>query len=168
MHNFIAKNTTGPQHFDVSPHFLTQELWDSFFQLVDTHTHINASNIWKPPVKYTGVAGEIEVTPSVGEGVTQEMTNHVLKSSQALGIAAARAAMRARASRKETNSEAGARAEGQSKAISQEVADTYYNMQQSEDMALDCPSARAPASLFVSLRDALARIAALAAAIPSA
>jgi hypothetical protein len=48
MHNFIE----GSKHLDVSPHFFSEDYWHAFFQLVDAHTHINSSNIFRPAITW--------------------------------------------------------------------------------------------------------------------
>lgn len=53
-------------HIDISPQFLDLGLWDSFFALVDSHTHINPTNVFFEAKQYNlqAQAGMFQVPAS--------------------------------------------------------------------------------------------------------
>lgn len=130
MHDFAK----GSHHFDVSPAFLEQETWNRFFALVDSHTHINANNTWKPPQKYAkSGAGEELIRAPLTEEVTRGFTKLLLQASHDTGVAIARSEMTSEIKKKAVNEEAGNRAIQESKKVLQEAANTYNMTQQSEN-----------------------------------
>lgn len=130
MHDFAK----GSNHFDVSPAFLEQETWDRFWTLVDSHTHINANNAWKPLQKYKNSgAGEELIRAPLADGVTRSFTQLLLQPSHDTGIAIARSELTSEIKKSTINEEAGNRAIQESQKILQEAANTYNMTQQSED-----------------------------------
>ena len=130
MHDFAK----GSHHFDVSPAFLEQETWDRFFTLVDSHTHINAGNVWKPRQKYkrSGAGEELIRAPLTSE-VTSNFTKLLLDSSHSTGVAIARSEMTSELKKQAVNEEAGDRAVQESQKVLKEAANTYNMTQQSEN-----------------------------------
>jgi len=133
VHNWIK----GSKHFDVSPHFLTQDLWDAFFALVDTQTQINPTNIWKPKQKYTMGSGEqIANQPLAGTSI-KSMTDIVLQSAKNQGQGLERAFNKANSDRAGVNEAAGKEAVKEAQATSQKAANTEATMQQTEAPPVD-------------------------------
>lgn len=125
MHDFIS----GSEHFDVSPHFLTQELWDAFFALVDTHTHINPTNIWKPRQKYADSAtSQISAQP-LSNTPTKSITDVLLQPSKDRGLGTERAFSKANDNRGTLNEAAAKDSVKEAQAVAQQAAN-IFNMAQ--------------------------------------
>lgn len=135
MHDTI----TGASHFDVSPHFLTQDLWDAFFNLVDSHTHITSAHLWKPSTKYEDSGQSVMIDP-VANGDVTAMTQKLLELAQTQGIALTRTNVVANMSRTEINNNAGNQATNRAHTELQKVADITCESQQTQDPAIDTPS----------------------------
>ena len=130
MHDF-AKGST---HFDVSPSFLEQETWDRFWDLVDSHTHITTTNVWKPRQKYkSSGAGEDLIRAPLSEEVTSNFTKLLLGPSHDSGVGIARASMSSDIEKPAVNNEAGNQAVQESQKVLQEAANTYNMTQQAEN-----------------------------------
>jgi hypothetical protein len=135
MHNWIK----GSKHFDVSPHFLTQDLWDAFFALVDTQTQINPTNIWRPRQKYEMATGEqLGIQPSADVTV-KTMTDAVLQAAKDQGKGLQRALNKANADRASVNESAGKEAVKEAQAMSQKAANVDNTTQQTENPPVDVP-----------------------------
>jgi hypothetical protein len=139
MHDTIK----GAEHFDISPHFLTQELWDAFFVLVDSHTHLGTHNIWKSEGKY-GDSGQSTMVAPVADSAVTAMTQQLLQLAQSQGIALTRASIAANTSRDETNDNTGQQATNRAHSEMQKAADINNESQQTQDPPVDTPSPDQP------------------------
>jgi N-acetyl-anhydromuramyl-L-alanine amidase AmpD len=130
MHDFAK----GSKHFDVSPQFLEEETWHRFFDLVDTHTHITSTNVWKPRQKYkSSGTGEDLIRAPLSAEVTNNFTKLLLGPSHDTGVAIARSSMASDVEKSASNEEAGNRAVQESQKVLQEAANTYNMTQQAEN-----------------------------------
>lgn len=135
MHDYIR----GSKHIDVSPHFRDQAMWDSFFELVDSHTHINPTNVFRPTQKWRDSGKSFLATPLSANTVTA-MTDRLLQGPKVEGTARDRTAQIANVSRASVNSSAGDQATLESNNISKQAAVTTQLMQQTQSFPMDLPS----------------------------
>jgi hypothetical protein len=129
IHDFIQ----GAKHVDVSPHFLTKKLWDRFFELVDTHTNIDSTNIWKA----TGVYKEIGVSLAnapVSDDPINLVTERTIKDMRNLGEGSNRSSELATVTKAGAMKDAGDEALNTSKKLAQVAASTYNSTRQTENM----------------------------------
>ena len=138
MHDFIKQKKRGG-HFDISPQFLSQDLWDSFFDLVDTHTHITPANLFRPRQQYHD-SGQSLQTEEISEQHLESMTERLFHLAQTQGVAYNRTEYLARRSRKEENSSVGKMATKRAKQESQKVADVQQISQRTQSPIVDSPS----------------------------
>jgi hypothetical protein len=148
MHDFLypGKNDKGELksgHMDISPHYLTQELWDSFFRMVDTHNHINSTNVWKPRQKYPDTTDPAVVAPTSNTPM-MAMTERVLNQAKTVGLAQQRSQQIANNTRGATNIQTGSAAAKDSLRMSQQVATMTTIVQQTQSPQLDNPSSSQP------------------------
>jgi len=131
MHDFAK----GSKHFDVSPAFLEQATWDTFFKLVASHTHIDIkSNVWKPRQRYKkSGAGQDLIRAPLSDEVSRGFTKLLLQPSHDTGVAIARSDMISEVKKAAVSQEAGDRAVQESQKVLQEAANTYNMTQQSEN-----------------------------------
>lgn len=80
MHLFIK----GSKHFDISPHYLTRDMWNAFFKLVDAQKHITAAMLFTPPQRYKS-APVSQVSPLSKQTLTS-MSALLLKTSKEQGL----------------------------------------------------------------------------------
>lgn len=144
MHDFIKQPTKTKSgkpkggHFDVSPQFLTQDLWDSFFDLVNTHTHITPANLFRPRQTYHDSGQSLQEEP-LSEEALESMTERLFQMAQSQGMAYNRANYLAQRTRKETNSTVGKLATKRAKQETQKVADLQQLSQRTQDPVIDSP-----------------------------
>jgi hypothetical protein len=149
MHDFIYpgvdKNTGKLKsgHMDISPQYLTQELWDSFFRMVDSHNHINSTNVWKPRQKYPDTLDPAVAAPTSNTPM-MAMTERVLNQAKTIGVAQQRSQQIANNTRGNTNTQTGSAAANASLKVSQQVATTTTITQQTQAPQLDYPSSTQP------------------------
>lgn len=117
MHNAVKGN----HHIDISPHFLEQSLWDSFFDLVDSHTHINPTNVFKAYQRYADTNVTPIQDPTADEGITPT-TDRLLQDAKDRGVALKRSSALAQATRKSSNEAAGKNAARESQQLSQNAS----------------------------------------------
>jgi hypothetical protein len=134
-HNWIK----GSKHFDVSPHFLTQDLWDAFFALVDAQTQINPTNVWKPPQKYVMGSGEQIATQPLSDVALKSMTEMVMQCARNQGLGLERALAKANLDRAGINESAGKEAVKEAQAVSQKASNTYNASQTTQQPPYDLP-----------------------------
>ena len=139
MHDFIK----GSHHMDISPHFLNQELWDAFFTLVDSHTHINPTNVFKPRQKYKD-SGQSQMVEPMSEQELTAVTERMYKYAEDTGVAKNRAAVIAQASKQTVNDSAGTNATRESKKVAQQVASTVKTSQQTQNPIQELPNINLP------------------------
>lgn len=135
MHDYVMKN----KHIDVSPHFREQALWDSFFALVDTHTHITSTNVFKPRQNYYDSGQSQLVEPLSSETLTA-MTERVYNFAKERGVAYNRSANLAQTSKATINDSAGKGATKNALKTSQEVANTVRAAQQTQEPVTEYPT----------------------------
>lgn len=135
IHDFIKGST----HLDISPHFLSQDLWDAFFKLTDTHTHINPTNIFRPRTKYDD-SGESQIVEPVSTQVLTSMTERLYNYAKDTGVAMNRSASIAKATKQTINDSAGTNATRESKRVSQQVATTVRVAQQTQNPIRELPA----------------------------
>lgn len=129
MHNAVKGNS----HIDISPHFLEQSLWDSFFALVDTHTHINPTNVFRTVPDYPGF-GELQIIEPTSNTVTSAMTERLLQGPKDQGDALTRALSLAETTRQSVNNSSGRNANQAGLQISQQLANTSNVAQGTEEL----------------------------------
>jgi hypothetical protein len=135
MHDFIR----GSKHLDVSPHFLQQPLWDAFFALVDSHEHLNPTNVFRPRQKWTD-GGQSFLAKPVAESAVTAMTSKMLEYAKNHGLAADRSAQMANLPRKAGNNIAAIHSVEKSEQIEGQAAVTTQIMQQTQSCPLDLPA----------------------------
>jgi len=135
MHDFIR----GSHHIDVSPHFLTRDFWEVFFELVDSHTHINASNVFKPRQKWRD-SGVSEQVPPLADVTVTAMTDRLLQLSKTRGLAVQRSFKSVQQPREEINVQAGNNAITESDKITRQTADAVQLMQQTQNLEIPTPA----------------------------
>jgi len=128
MHDFI-KGSSFP---DISPHFLDQSLWDSFFALVSSHTTIDVSNIWVAPSKYIDSSKDI-ITQPISASSVSGITEQALSPIYYAGIGRARAISFANAGRSERNYSSANETLEESRNMDLTTANAYTFYQQSEN-----------------------------------
>lgn len=138
MHDWIS----GSKHFDVSPHFLTQDLWDAFFALVDSHNHINPTNVWKPRQKYADSAYQQIATQPMASTPVKSLTDALLQDSKDRGLGSERAFNKANDTRSTLNEAAGKDSIKESQTVLQRAANTINSSQ-----PLEAP----PSTTFVEI-----------------
>lgn len=149
MHDFIFpgknKNTGKVKsgHLDVSPQYLTEDLWNSFFKLVDSHTQINKSNIFLPSSKYQFNNSVLSTQP-LSTTETTEMTERMLQYSQSLGLAKERVDTAVNVTKSSINANTASEAAQQSRQVAQKVASTIAITQQTQKPPADYPSVDIP------------------------
>jgi hypothetical protein len=133
-------------HVDISPHFLDQKLWDAFFKLVDEHTHITASNVFKTG-RYKKADGEQKVVakPLSDQAVTA-MTERLYNYAKETGEAYDRTEKAATTTKSAENSAAGKGAVQAANRTSQEVANLQRNAQQTQEPIRELPVTNLPNS----------------------
>ena len=129
MHDFIS----GSKSVDISPHFLTESLWAKFFELVDTQTHVNQTNIWQPTSKYRDFSEGVVSAP-IMDGEPTVVTERLMKDSQNFGVGLSRAVLLASADKAQLATAAGDDALNDSRKVAQIAANTYNLVQQTEDL----------------------------------
>jgi len=129
MHDFIR----GSAYVDVSPHFLTMDLWNAFFALVNTHTSINPTNVWKGIPKYVDSADAL-VTAPISDVPVERTTEIALEHSRYMGLGRSRALAKANISKNEVNDLAGKAALTKSSVLTATASNTYQFMQQEENL----------------------------------
>lgn len=127
--------TKPKHHIDVSPHFKSQELWDAFFELVDSNTHLDAKKVFLYKQKYVDTGSVQPVSPLADSAVTA-MTDRMLQYAKAQGIAAERATALVNVTKRAVNNTAGTVAARRSHQLSQQVADTQNITRQTQDPPL--------------------------------
>ncbi len=127
MHDFI-KNS---HHLDISPQFLTTALWDSFFNLVDTHTHINPTNVFRPRQRYTD-SGQSQIVEPLSTETMTAMTERAYNFAKETGVAFNRSASLAQSTKQSVNDSAGKGATKNAHKVAQQVADTVRVVQQTQ------------------------------------
>jgi len=143
MHDFISqgvdKKTGRPKgHFDISPQFKTQELWDAFFRLVDSHHHIDSNNTFRPPQRYQDM-GESYTTKPLAEDTLTAMTERLLQEAKDQGFASERANNLINADKNSQNTSTGTAAAKESLRLSQQVANTTNLAQQTQEIPVSLP-----------------------------
>jgi len=142
MHDWIKQGKHGG-HFDISPHFQTQALWDAFFELVDSHTHINPTNVFKPRQKYKDV-GMSYTTEALAEDTLEAMTDRMLQYAKDRGLATERMNNIITANKRTVNSNAGTSAAKEALKVKQQVATTTSLAQQTQNPPVSLPSVDLP------------------------
>jgi len=138
MHDFIKAS----HHLDVSPQFLTQETWDSFFKLVDSHSNITTDKLWKPVPKYAD-AQEIELRKEEEDDRTAEMnalSEILINPAKVVSLAKRRVLSTANKDRKLLTEEAGKRAVQESYKAKTTYAGITRKLQQAEGKIKKVPS----------------------------
>lgn len=135
MHDFIA----GSKHFDISPQFLTQDLWDTFFKMVDAQNHITPHNVFRPRQKYED-SGISQVVPPLSSTTTTATTAMLLQDAKDHGMSAMRIDKLVNQTKQTANSDAGSAAAKQSMKISQQVASTKQTTQQTQNPRKNYPA----------------------------
>ncbi len=130
-------------HIDVSPHFKSQELWDAFFDLVDSHEHLTSKDVFLYKQKYKNTGTVQPVAPLADSAVTA-MTDRMLQYAKSQGIAEERASSMVNVSKRAVNNTAGTAAARSSHQTSQQVADTTNITQQTQDPPLSLPDMNLP------------------------
>lgn len=131
MHDFIKGST----HFDVSPHFREQKLWDAFFSLVDTQTHITPDMLWKPAPKYEdSVNEELQEREknAADNGGLNPLSDILLDPAKVASLGQKRALSSANSGRRELNGSAGTRAVQDAYRVQTTYAGITRKIQQSE------------------------------------
>ena len=131
MHDFIK----GSKHFDVSPHFRTQALWDAFFNLVDAQTHITPDMLWKPAPKYDdSVNEELQEREknAADNGGLNPLSDILMDPAKIASLGNRRALSTANNSRKGLNDSAGTRAVQDAYRVQTTYAGIVRKVQQSE------------------------------------
>ncbi len=144
MHDFIKGST----HLDVSPQFLTQDLWDRFFALVDTHTHITPHNVFYPNARRRSDSGQTQQVEALSTDRIEAMTERLFAAAREQGVAFDRAAFLAQRSRKDSNSSTAKAATKRAKDVSQKVADTNQVAQKTQNPVIDSPSPDQPVDQY--------------------
>jgi len=139
MHDFIK----GSSHLDISPQFLTQDLWDAFFDLVDTHTHITPANVFKPKQAYGDDEESLQVLP-LSDQQLEAATEQLFETAQVQGVGYNRSTSLAKKTRKETNQAVGKIAVRRARKASQQVSDLQQVSQKTQDPLVDSPSRSIP------------------------
>lgn len=145
MHDFLKQPTETKDgrridgHFDVSPQFLTQDLWDSFFNLVDKHAHITAANVFKPRPRYNDSDQFLQV-PALSDTQLESMTERLFHLAKTQGVAYDRSTSLAQRTRKEENSSTGKLATKRANQETQEVADIKQLSQRTQAPIIDSPT----------------------------
>jgi len=153
IHDFIYPGSykSGPKkgqrkhgHMDISPHFLTQALWDDFFALVDTHTHIHKGNCFKKNIPGYNESGDVDIVEPLATEELTSMTERLLDYAKNTGMAIDRAALMAQSSRSKVNSSAGRNATKNAHQKSQQEAGIQQSAQQTQQPLQDLPIVPAP------------------------
>jgi len=139
MHDWIK----GSHHFDISPNFQTQELWDAFFDLVDSHKHINPTNVFKTTQKYQDYSESFTTEP-LAEDVLESMTDRMLQYARDRGFSSERANNIITTDKQKANADAGDAAAKKSLNVAQQVATTTNLAQQTQSPAVSLPSGTIP------------------------
>jgi hypothetical protein len=142
MHDFIA----GSSHLDVSPQFLTQDLWDRFFALVDTHTHITSHNVFYPGARRPTDSGQTQQVAALSTDRLEAMTERLFAEAREQGVAFDRASFLSQKTRKQANSSTAKAATKQAKDMAQQVADMNAVAQTTQNPVIDSPSLTQPVS----------------------
>lgn len=142
IHDWIKQGKKGG-HYDVSPHFITQEFWDAFFELVDSHKHINPTNVFKPRQKYSDVGKSYLVEP-LSDDALEAMTDRMLQFARDRGLSEERANNLVNTSKQVTNTEVGTAAAKESLKVSQQVSTTTSVAQQTQSPPVSLPEPDLP------------------------
>lgn len=135
MHDFI-KQKPNKGHFDISPQFLSSDLWDRFFDLVDTQTHITAVNLFRPRQNYTD-SGQLLNAEQVSEHQLESMTERLFQLARTQGMAFNRSAYLAQQTRRSRNASVGRFATRRAKQEAQKVADIKQLSQRTQSPLID-------------------------------
>lgn len=135
MHDFIQ----GSSHLDVSPQFLSQDLWNSFFELVDTHTHITPANVFLPRQRYSD-SGQSVMAEQVSTQSLESMTERLFSLAQDQGMAYNRSAYLAQRDRGSSNNEVATSAVKKANSEAQKVADLNQLTQRTQEPVQDYPT----------------------------
>jgi len=145
MHDFLKQPTETKDgerrggHFDVSPQFLTQDLWDSFFDLVDKHAHITKANLFRPWQRYEDSGRSFKVE-ALSDTQLESMTERLFHLAKTQGVAYDRSAYLAQRTRKEENSSTGKLATQRAKQETQKVSDLQQLSQRTQAPIIDSPA----------------------------
>lgn len=135
MHDYVMSN----KHIDVSPHFREPALWDAFFTLVDSHTHITASNVFRPRQDYWD-SGQSHLVQPLSTQTLTAMTERVYNFAKETGVAYNRSANLAQVTKPTINDSAGKGATKNALKTSQEVANTIRIAQQTQEPVTEYPT----------------------------
>ncbi len=128
MHDFIS----GSKSVDISPHFLTDSTWLKFFELVDTQTHIDQTNIWQATSKYRDSSEGVVSAPIMDDTPTVA-TERIMQDSRNFGIGMSRALLLASSNKSQIATAAGDDALKDARKIALEAANAYNLAQQTQD-----------------------------------
>jgi hypothetical protein len=136
MHDFIKGST----HLDVSPQFLTQDLWDRFFSLVDTHTHITPHNVFYSNTRRPEDTAQAQSGAPLSTDQLESMTERLFAGAKEQGLAFDRSQFLAERTRREANQTVAKSATKRAKSVSQQVADMHAVTQKTQNPMIDSPS----------------------------
>lgn len=135
IHDFIK----GSHHLDISPHFLTQDLWNAFFELVDAQDHITKDMCFRS-ANYSGsTSGEVKQKPPLSQATLTAMTERLYNNAQERGVAQDRTANLAVVTKAAVSETVGKNAAKASKQVAQQVATTVKVAQQTQNPIVELP-----------------------------
>jgi hypothetical protein len=140
MHDFIKGST----HLDVSPQFLTTDLWDRFFALVDTHTHITSHNVFYPSVRRPEDTTQVPPGAPLSSDQLESMTERLFSVAKEQGLAFDRSKFLAEQTRRQANQAVAKAATKRAQSVSQRVADMYAVTQKTQNPVFDSPALNQP------------------------
>ncbi len=135
MHDFIK----GSHHMDISPHFLTQELWNAFFALVDSHTHITKDNCFRSANYKGSTVGDVKQKEPLSTETITNMTKVLYGNAKDTGVSQDRSTNLAIVTKATVSNTAGNNAVKASHQVAQQVATTVLCAQKTQNPIVELP-----------------------------
>jgi hypothetical protein len=142
IHRAILQNPP-KGHSDTAPLFLDDAGWASFFNLVDSHKHINKTNIFLAARKYNS-ASQTTVDQPLAAGAANAVTRSILKGAKGPGVAGNRSFRIVSGGKGVINTTAGNKATKVAHQTTSEAAIMESLIQLTSQPSTDLPSTALP------------------------